>query len=342
MHRTGETMRSEAVINLQHAPPTPILDHEITDRRAWRRDDLRPQDWTVPLDADAQAELHELVAAFRRDPLPLLLRTPDGFALPACRRLMVRVQGLLRDDIGLCVVDALPLDELETDDAIAVYWVLGQLLAPTVAQKWDGTMIYDVRDTGRPRTYGVRGSWTNTELTFHTDNAFAVAPPDYVSLLCLHPAREGGVSRFCSLYTVHNELLRRHPRLLRRLYEPVLYDRQAEHAPDAPRVARVAPLAWDGRRLWARLSTNLARQGYELAGEAMDAETADAFAALGEVMADESLWVEFTIRRGEMQYLNNWECAHYRSEFVDDPDPVRRRHMVRLWYREHGRRSYDG
>jgi hypothetical protein len=89
--------------------------------------------------------------------------------------------------------------------------VLGQLIAAPVAQKWDGTMIYDVTDTGRQFGYGVRGSWTNVELSFHTDNAFGVAPPDYVGLLCLMPAREGGISRFCSLYTVHNEMLRRHP-----------------------------------------------------------------------------------------------------------------------------------
>ena len=82
-------------------------------------------------------------------------------------------------------------------------------------------------------------SWTNVELSFHTDNAFGVAPPDYVGLLCLMPAREGRICRFCSLYTVHNEMLRRHPRQLARLYRPFYYDRQAEHASGDPKVSWV-------------------------------------------------------------------------------------------------------
>ena len=55
------------------------------------------------------------------------------------------------------------------DEKLAV----GGLLGRQVTQKWDGTMIYDVRDTGRAYGYGVRGSVTNIELSFHTDNALA-------------------------------------------------------------------------------------------------------------------------------------------------------------------------
>ena len=35
-------------------------------------------------------------------------------------------------------------------------------------------------------------------------------PPELVGLYCINPARAGGVSRFVSLWTVHNELRRRH------------------------------------------------------------------------------------------------------------------------------------
>jgi alpha-ketoglutarate-dependent taurine dioxygenase len=201
-------------------------------------------------------------------------------------------------------------------------------------------MIYDVTDTGQRIGYGVRGSWTNVELSFHTDNAFAVAPPDYVGLLCLMPAREGGVSRFCSLYTVHNEMRRRYPRLLARLYRPFFYDRQAEHAPDAAKVTRAPCFTWDGDRLRARFSPALIRKGYALMEADVDAETADALAALEAVLADTGLWLEFTIERGQLQYVDNREFAHYRSEFVDDAE--HKRHLVRLWFRERGRRAYDG
>src|ERR1700675_2933599 len=92
------------------------------------------------------------------------------------------------------------------------------LAARVVAQKWDATMLYDVRDTGRALTYGVRRSVTNLDLQFHTDAPWLAEPPELLGLLCLHPARAGGVSRFVSLQTAHDELERRQPELLRRLY----------------------------------------------------------------------------------------------------------------------------
>jgi alpha-ketoglutarate-dependent taurine dioxygenase len=72
----------------------------------------------------------------------------------------------------------------------------------------------------------------------------------------------------------------------------------------------------------------------------LDAAAADAFEALADVVKDTRLWMEFTIERGQLQYLNNRELAHYRSEFRDDE--IRKRHLIRLWFRKHGRRFYDG
>ena len=331
---------TEAYLDLHRHAPVAMLDHEITDRRAWTRETVTATDWTVPLGDAAITEVLELAATLDHQPLPVLMLSPDQFALGACREAMARVRAILRDGIGVALLDRLPLDGLTREQAIAAYWVLGQLIATPVAQKWDGTMIYDVTDTGRQFGYGVRGSWTNVELSFHTDNAFGVAPPDYVGLLCLMPAREGGISRFCSLYTVHNEMLRRHPRQLARLYRPFYYDRQAEHASGDPKVSWVPCFHYEAGRLRARFSPGLVRKGYALMETRLDAEADEALDALLDVMRDTRLWMEFTIERGQLQYLNNREFAHYRSEFKDDE--TRKRHLIRLWFREHGRPFYDG
>jgi alpha-ketoglutarate-dependent taurine dioxygenase len=331
---------TEAYLDLYRDAPVVMLDREIRDKRAWTRDTVTARDWTVPLGAGAVDEILALAEALTRQPLPVLMLSPDQFTLPACREAMTRVKAILDNGIGVALVDRLPMDRLTSEQATAAYWVLSRLLGTPVAQKWDGTMVYDVTDTGRRYGYGVRGSWTNVELSFHTDNAFAVAPPDFVGLCCLMPAREGGISRFCSLYTVHNEMRRRHPRLLARLYRPLYYDRQAEHAPGAPKVSWVPCFSFDGEKLRARFSPGLVRKGYALMETALDAEAEDALAALADVMKDTRLWMEFTIERGQLQYLNNWEFAHYRSEFKDDE--TRKRHLIRLWFRREGRPFYDG
>ncbi len=320
----------------------PMLDRVVESPQTWMRDTVDADQWTVNLPEAAWSEIERMVDEMRVNPLPTLLYRPSQFHLHACQEVMARVRHILTEGMGLAVLDRLPMDELSQDEASAVTWVLGQSLAPPVATKWDGTMLYDVTDTGKRFGYGVRGSWTNVELAFHTDNAFGIALPDYVSLLCIRPAREGGVSQFCSLYTVHNEMLRHYPRLLARLYQPVYFDRQAEHAPGEPKVSWAPPFSYDGRRLTARLSVGLARRGYEMVGEAMDAELVEAFGALQAIMNNPALWVSFTIQRGQIQYLNNKECAHFRSTFQDDDDPELKRHLVRTWYRNEGRSVYNG
>src|SRR5215831_6248850 len=252
---------TEAYLDLHRDTPVAMLDHEITDARAWTRDTVHERDWTVRLPDAALVEVMALAETVGRQPLPVLMLSPDQFSLDVCRETMSRVKRILADGIVVALLDRLPLDRLTKEQAIAAYWVLGQLIATPVAQKWDGTMVYDVTDTGREYGYGVRGSWTNVELSFHTDNSFGVAPPEYVGLLCLMPAREGGISRFCSLYTVHNEMLRRHPKALARLYRPFYYDRQAEHAPGAPKVSWVPCLRYEGGRLRARFAPMLVKKG---------------------------------------------------------------------------------
>jgi hypothetical protein len=193
-------------------------------------------DWLVPLPERAAAELEGLVSGLRRDPLPTVLLSPPATGFDACRAVMAAVGERLRGS-GAAVLDRVPVERFSEEENRAIGWVLGSLLGRLVAQKWDGTMLYDVHDTGKRLEYGVRRSVTNLELQFHTDAPWLALPPEHVGLLCLNRAPEGGVSRFVSLADAHDDTLgRRAPGLLKRLFEPFPFDRQAEHAPDDPKV----------------------------------------------------------------------------------------------------------
>ena len=255
---------------------------------------------------------------------------------------MLAAREMLNSGLGFTIIDRLPMNNFDEEDMKTVFWIVGQMIGRTVAQKWDGTMLYDVSDTGQPFSYGVRGSYTNVELVFHTDNAFGAAPPEYVGLLCKYPALRGGISRFCSLYSVHNIMLRDHPRLLERLYRPMYFDRQAEHGPDRPKTAFAPFFAFDGKKLTARANVSLVRKGHDLAGVDMDSELTDAIDAVQAVGNRSELWLELPIERGQLQYLNNIELGHYRSHFEDHPKPAKKRQLFRTWHREWGARTYDG
>ena len=308
----------------------------------WQANQLRASAWRIPVSDALRDELLQLACFIRDNPVQALQRRPDDFKLPHARQAMVRMKAQLDDGVGLAVLDRLPVDDIDESVLIEIYHLLGQMIGRCVAQKWNGEMIYNVRDTGQAYGYGVRGSHTSVELVFHTDNAFAAAVPDYVGLLCVQPAKSGGISRFCSLYTVHERVRKHDAGALERLYQPMLYDRQKEHAPGAPAVSLAPFFSWRDDRLFARANTSLVRKGYQVADTEPDAALVNALDVVDAVCEDRDLWFEAPLQRGQIQYLNNHEIGHYRSEFEDHEDPARRRHLYRLWHRDSGSVCYDG
>ena len=243
------------------------------------------------------------------------------------------------------VLDRLPMEEINRDEAIQLYWLLSSLLSRPVAQKLNGQMFFDVRDTGarlKPGS-GIRPTVTNVDLRFHNDNSYNETPPEYVCLLCLHPAKQGGISQVMSVATVHDTLQQRHPELMPRLYRPFWYDRHAEHQPGEP-TTFAAPMFERGPdgTIKARLALSEIHAGYELRGERLDNETAAALAAVQSVFDQPELHVELGFEAGQIQYVNNRATGHARTEFTDFPEPERKRHLVRLWLRDAGRRGYRG
>ncbi len=320
----------------------PMLEPDVRDARAWRRDALQPSDWLVPLSPRCLDELDAVARAVRDDPLPPLMLTPEQFKLDACAQAMMRVREMLRTGIGLAVLDRVPVERYAPDENRALAWLLGSLLGRLVAQKWDGTMLYDVKDTGKALEYGVRRSVTNLDLVFHTDAAWLDLPPELVGLYCINPAREGGVSRFVSLVSVHNEMARRHPALLARLYRAVPWDRQAEHAPGDTKISRRPVFSYDGGAFMACVNEKLIETGAELADEPLDVEVREALTAMREILDSPELAVQLTIQRGQVQLINNRAFAHARTDFTDATEPQLKRHMIRLWAREEGRRTFHG
>jgi len=310
--------------------------------RGWLAAELEERDWKITVSDEVLEEIDQMIILMRERPLPMLLRSVADFEITHLRSLYKKVKTICDNGAGFAVIDKLPIDKYNIDEMLAIYWVLGQLMGNNVAQKWDGTMIYDVTDTGQKYGYGVRGSATNVELVFHTDNAFGIAVPNYVGLFCKYPAKTGGLSRFCSLYTVHHRLAQKYPIALKRLYRPVYFDRQAEHAPSEPKTTLAPMFSWQNGKLFCRANSSLVRKGYEVADIKIDDELLGALDAIDEITSSPDLWVEAPLTRGQVQYLNNRELGHYRSDFVDHDDQSKKRHLFRLWHRNFGSTHYDG
>jgi alpha-ketoglutarate-dependent taurine dioxygenase len=320
-----------------------VLSPRFAGASAWIGSKLPADAGIVALTRECLAEIIHLAKTLDENPLPTLALDPLDFDLPACRDLMARAHAALEDGPGFVIIHRLPLQTLGRETSIKVYWLLARMVARPVAQKWTGEMIYTVADlTGKKPGNGIRPDITNAEQNFHNDNSYNVCPPDYVALLCLETAKSGGVSRVVSFETAHNLMQERHPKLLERLYRPYRFDRQREHEPGAEMTITRPVFALEGGRLKSRLSRYLIEQGHELAGERLDELGRAALDALTAIIDDPALYKEFYFEPGQIQILDNRRLGHKRTGFEDWPEPERRRTLIRLWLRNHGRPFYSG
>ena len=176
-----------------------------------------------------------------------------------------------------------------------------------------------------------RFSVTSAESSFHTDNSFGETILDYVGLLCLSPARSGGLSQNVSGYAVLDELSRTDPDALDTLARPFHVDRRGGVKPGEPPTVRFPVISQNGPELLIRYLRYWIEVGHQKANEPLSLEQVRALDALDRVLARPDLRVEFALRPGQMFFINNRWILHNRTAFEDDPAPERQRHYVRLW-----------
>src|SRR5436190_7701676 len=222
------------------------------DPRAWSAATVdEPRQWYFPLPDKLLADLRAVVAATPAEKAITELFLSDQ-QRAAWSQSLAPVLRDLEEGRGFVIIDRLPLDELSQREAVALYWFVGQLLGKPFVQNVQGTLLYDVRDTGQDVASGARFSVTSYESSFHTDNSFGDAILDYVGLLCLKTAKSGGVSQNVSGLAAVDLLRREHPDVLETLSQPLHVDRRGGFKEgESPTVLRPV-IAWDRSELILR------------------------------------------------------------------------------------------
>jgi len=317
-----------------------MLREVVDDPRAWRADTVEDRSkWYRSLPDEILDSLQSWLAALppEQPVTELILGDEDRLAWAEH---LAPAKYDLEFGRGFVILEGLPLAKLSEREAIASYWFLGQLLGEPFAQNVQGTLLYDVRDTGQDLSAGARFSVTSYESSFHTDNSFGDSILDYVGLLCLKTAKSGGISQNVSGYAVHNVLLEEHPDVLQTLYQPLHVDRRGGLREGESPTVRRPVIAWDGSELVVRYLRYWIEVGQEKAGKPLTSEERLALDIFDAVLARPELRVEFSLKPGQMYFINNRWILHNRTAFTDHPELTRRRHLVRLWLRardEHDR-----
>lgn len=328
-------------MKISYDAQTAMFDRPIESKTAWTSDQVDERDWLVTFSDDALEEVDRVIHTLRSNPVETVALCLSDYDMPACDALMSEVKEILDRGVGFAIMDRLNTDRYSKHDLTQIYWLLASRIARPVAQAFDGRLLYDVKDTGKKTDVRVRGDLTNQELSWHSDYGFNFAPP-YLGLLVLRTAKEGGISKAGSLMTAHNVLRLRDRSLLQRLYEPFYWNRQGENAP-GERVTHFHPMFQsDGKDVWGRYNRSLIPVGYELEGKTVDQKGMDAIDAVGRILSEPEHHVTFTLKAGQLQFVNNFKMAHLRTDYVDYDEPEKKRHLIRIFLRDYGKRSYMG
>lgn len=311
-----------------------MVSQTSADSRVWSAKTVdEAKRWYIPLPNKLLTDLRAVVASAPPNK-PITEIFLSGQQRAAWSEAVKPALRDLEDGRGFVIFDRLPLDQLLQREAVALYWLVGQLLGKPFAQNVQGTLLYDVRDTGQDVATGARFSVTSYESSFHTDNSFGDEILDYVGLLCLKTAKSGGISQNVSGFAAIETLRQEHPEVLEALLQPMHVDRRGGvREGESPTVLR--PIAtWDGSELILRYLRYWIEAGHEKVGQPLTADQRRALDVLDEVLKRPALRVEFSLEPGQMYFINNRWILHNRTAFDDYPELEQRRHLVRLWLRK--------
>jgi hypothetical protein len=306
----------------------------IRGRSAWRPSDFpTPDAYSVTLTETHFAAFDAALAENRCAGRGTEEITAQDFALAPIAADVAAWRDEVLHGRGFIVLRELPRARYTADDLGMLFFGLGTHFGRAVSQSSMGDRLGHVVDIGgkdrRERAYR-----NSRELTLHTDRA------DVVGMLCIRKAAEGGLSGYASVHTIYNEILASRPELLDPLFAGFPYHRRGEEAAGEPAITpyRVPVLSTsDGEMsaVWLRAYIDMAAK--ELAAPLTEQEVA-ALDSFEEVGRRDDVQLTFMLEPGHAIFFNNCTMLHNRTSFEDDPDPARKRHLLRLWLMLDGRR----
>jgi len=309
-------------------------EHEAVAREpiggpaAWRGAELAARtEWIEALAPEQIAELDAARAAVRARGLALADVRREDFPLPTLAARIAAWRRELALGRGFLLVRGFPVERWGDEDAGLVFWGLGLHLGRPGAQNPQGDLLGHVFDTGEGASNPhVRRYRTAGDIAWHCDLA------DAVGLLCLRAARHGGASRIASSASVYNELLRRRPDLVARLYEPFLLDVRGEEKAGRLRFIPVPPCRYANGRLSTFYHSDYFRsiERHADAPRLLEAERT-LLDLYEEIASSPELRLDMSFAPGDVQLLSNHSVLHARTAYDDAPDPTRKRHLLRLW-----------
>jgi hypothetical protein len=304
------------------------LPAPIRGPSAWYGPELeRGADW---IESSSPAEIAEIEAAARglqkKEPDWQSLRAED-FPLPTLQQRLSRILEEVLNGRGFVLLRGLPVERWGWSLSAVAFLGIGLHCGSLRPQNRHGHLLGHVKDLGlSSRDPTVRIYQTKERQNYHTDSC------DVVGLLCLHPAKSGGLSSLVSSVTLYNEMRERRPDLAAVLFEPIETDRRGEVPEGCLPYFRIPVFNWYAGLLSAVYQRSYIESARRFPG--VPALTPTQVAALDlfdQLANDRTLNLQMELKAGDIQFVHNHTLLHDRTAFEDWPEAERKRHLLRLW-----------
>ena len=327
-------MASNPTTSLEAVPP-------VTTAAAWRGDALEQSGEWIYMLSDVQVdELESLGARFLAENPDLRTVRAEDYPLVACADAVKEWGGDVDYGRGFVLVRGLRTQLYSDALSSAIYYILGLHMGDPIRQNEMGDLIDHVYATSDKTMDDptALSSKVRDKLVYHSDSS------DIVALMCLRPAKEGGLSCLVSGAQIYNEILERRPDLAPLLLEPFHWDwrRQDHNAPADTYTSPIVSLVDGVFSMYAGSLYILTAQEYDGVPK-LTPEQIEVLELFDKITYEEGMAIAMDFRPGDIQWLSNYAALHARTTFRDWPEPQRKRHLLRLWLsRDAGRPVVPG
>lgn len=306
--------------------PTPIA-FPVQTPAAWLgRDARRDGAWVHRLSDEEIGDLDAFID--RTQSASHLDLTRADAVLPVLGPTIERWRSQILHGRGIVLVKGVPTSRYTEAQSALAYWAIGLHLGIPKPQNRDGDLLGHVRDTGEiARNPNVRLYRTTKAQDFHCDGA------DIIGLMCLKPAKSGGLSRIVSSISVMNDVTRRRPELAPLLFEPLPFDLTDDRPlGSAASIVRM-PLCRvvDGELKIFFIGWYIRNSQRYPEVERLTSEQLALIDSIERAANDPELYLDMDFEPGDIQFLNNATILHARTAYEDYDEPERKRHLLRLW-----------
>ena len=298
-----------------------VCTETITGPAAWLGSDFaNDTSWIYTMSDVAINELKTAVSGIKEKGLCFPNFSKEDFILPSLSNILTSYSQEIETGRGFMLIRGIPVDTCKDEtDLNILYFGIGLHLGTPVRQNPQGHFIGTVMNTGDHSDNQTRVYETNLYLPYHSD------PSDLVGLLCIQPAKSGGVSSLISSTSIYNAMLKLHPEYLPHLYTPKIFP----HVGDRPCLSPI--FSFHQNLLSCRYMRQYIELGHATLGPPLSTLDRETFDLLDKIMNKKEMKIDMMMQPGDLQLLNNYTVLHSRTSFEDYNEEKLRRKKLRIW-----------